>query len=1482
APAPGASPAPGSSQPSSAARAPAPHARPTSHWTRPVAVAKASSVRSWLLLIALVCLFVALWPPLKRFYWRIHNRPINETVASVSRSEFGFLAISYEGVSANPEPSGNFITTERFAQHLAALRDAGYHPISLADIRDFYVDGRPLPEKAILMTFENTHRSTYFEIRNLLNRNRWRATMGVVTKPVLEGNSDVLLTPYLRDMLLDSSWDLACESHDGTSTIPTSPHGRRGLFFSAPQWLANQQRYEHYDEFQARIVADHDTALSFFRDQLKLEPTAFFFPKGNYGQFEDNSSVLRDANLNAVSSHYILGFILNQHAYNDAHTDRRRLNRLPIDPNWDADTLLRRLENSWPLQAGRSRAQSIVPPERWIADWGVLDPYRSSFTLRARPADDPYRTDADATGGARAWIAGSSSFFDGAFDTRFRLVRGDFTVYLRFRADDDWIRLSLSDAGRATLSASAPGGDPQTLASEALEEVSDFRTTHQLLVALRDNLLFARLDGQPLFSGPILLPPASPDASGFIGIGIWAPPPGLAQVDILDCHLRSRFDAAVTWPPALSRDPLFLAQALNEQAFRYSLIAPPWVDVYSASPIAFPQVDAQAFGIIAAANHSPIFPSIRLHDTLSLSSIDLRDLVRRLLDQHADGAFVDASAFPADALPKLKDWLSLLHRSFEPEHLRIAVRFPLAASSHVAISTIADAIPDLLVVDDDGDVPPGVSPSRVYSLLLLDPPATDEDLSLFFQLADYQNVPADPDDPSSLRQEGLRKYAAGNYEDAAAAWTRWKDAEPRSAEAWAFLGNAYTRLNHNEAAIDAYRHSLDLEPGQISLFLQLCALLEGVGHANEAAELLDTYARAFPDNADITMAQARWLAKHGTRPAGRELLTNILERDPANIQVRLALQDLLDDPLERYANMHELLDLGTSNPSQVLGFGNDIASAELLTIAESSVFFDFIRDTATNSPREAIRSLYSSFLPLRAPIVEEFNASALSGNWIAFGTPLTTIAGAYDLRAAADMSEAYLRLRHSELLRDGFVEVTLGESVGAFWLYARRSSQSMIRFGFDGDGFLRIQTWKNGEIRTGESRAWIRPPGDITLRLEVRGDGAIGLVDGKRVFSTPLHVPQEIAYGWWSVAPFSPELGIARARIERISAGPLPPAIALLRETDPDLIDDALQALRPNIERLSAIAPVLFAQQPDGTIPVTPLADLMPFRMFCAYHRLRLIPVVALDFYSDIQPSTLVNLILTHHLSGLILLSRTLPSEAWFDQVASLLEKTTADLIVVQSQDALWGDKAPRPAKPVVLREIQRGSLLIQPSADQWRLRPRIYPVQLPTQSSDFLNPLLLVLPAHDDPPLPDNFPADPDAISADDQPDDQPATRTRTRRPRKNKPKNKKQAGEPAPDAPPAEALVPEDVDDDDAQPTDTSSADTPPADTNAPSATPAPNADDDVTADDVTIDAADDAANADEVPDATPADNDAPGTTPADNDSPTPTPVDDDAPVG
>ena len=110
-----------------------------------------------------------------------------------------------------------------------------------------------------------------------------------------------------------------------------------------------------------------------------------------------------------------------------------------------------------------------------------------------QPASDQTRSDADATGGARAWIAGTDGFREGSLEFRFLLQRGEFHAYLPFAADDDWIRVEITDTGHATVRRCDPGVGTERIAGESVASVSDFRSTHSLLLTVRDGLLFVRL-----------------------------------------------------------------------------------------------------------------------------------------------------------------------------------------------------------------------------------------------------------------------------------------------------------------------------------------------------------------------------------------------------------------------------------------------------------------------------------------------------------------------------------------------------------------------------------------------------------------------------------------------------------------------------------------------------------------------------------------------------------------------------------------------------------------------------------------------------------------------------------------------------------------------------------------------------------------------------------------------------------------------------
>ena len=735
-------------------------------WERPVAVEKDRNVRAWFIFLGVICFLVALWTPLRALYYR-HGYPKKDV--EVIRDADTFVAVAYYGVSQDVQEGSRDISKETFAEQLRLLRENGYTPITLRDVQAFYKEGKPLPRKAILTTFEQSRKSSYFEIRDLLHLYKWKAVMGVTTAPMHTKDAQVLLWPYLRDMLTMGSWELAAQSENGFDFIPTSPAGRTGSFFGNPQWLEDRKRYELPEEFNRRLQEDHEKVIQEFEKETGASPIAFFFPYGDYGQYEEQAKVVRVTNMHQVGAHYELGFILGQLALNTRHSDPRRLNRLLVDPAWSPQAFIDKLETFWPVEPGRGKAHRACRIERWIGEWGGVTAQDNELVLRAIPPLNPVVTlqqeQVSATTGAKAWLAGSDTFKDGYFAVRFLLKRGRFGVYLRATSKGEYIYFSMDDAGKVSVRQRLQDMDEMMLDTDVL--ASESRQSHELLLCLRENLFFARLDGETLFNGRVLL--RGDPRPGMIGVGIWDPLPGMASATILDAHLVGRRDALVTWTPDVAKDVGYLTQWLNQHGYQFNVLSPPWLDVYESAPITFPAWDQDALTLLARANNMKILPQVQIRDATLLQKVPPADVVERIREHHVDGLYVDASSCVPEQVTALVTWLVRLQDAMNAKKMQLALKLPVAIESLPSAVNIIKLLPGVLLAGDFQEPPFNLDESQVLGITHVLPAASDETLSLYYQLSDllavYDDVSPDAK-REELRQKGFDAFTSGDYKEA--------------------------------------------------------------------------------------------------------------------------------------------------------------------------------------------------------------------------------------------------------------------------------------------------------------------------------------------------------------------------------------------------------------------------------------------------------------------------------------------------------------------------------------------------------------------------------------------------------------------------------------------------------------------------------------------------------------------------------------------
>ena len=1286
-------------------------------WSRPQPVRHDSNVRAWLYFFAGICVIVALWVPLRAIYQRVRYKPYPPGV----RDAETFIALAYGGVSAGKVQGPEEISRQQYEAQIRALRKNGFNPIGLSDVKDFYENGTLLPRKAVLITMEQGKKNSYLETRDILRELRWKTTMFVRADTIRDKDPSALRWPILRDMARSGTWEIGAESCDGFRRIPTGADGETGNFFSSPMWIQEEQRLESPEEFLARITAEHKRTVEEFQSEMEFAPSAFAFPYGDYGQYDPRAVPTRVLNLAKIHEFYGIGFSLGPFLLNTRFSDPRALNRLLVNPNWSVDQFISILESGRAVPPWKM--QHTLGPDRWMTDWGLLQyPEDGSLWVKAVP---PGTNDGSfkPTTGALAWMVGSDMFEDFALRMRFRVMDGQFGIRLRARpGGEEGVRILFDKNGSVWVNQKVYGAEEFNQATA--HDLGTYPGKEQVLeLSLQGRTLFATIDGRMLLKEPLDLMGVS--RPGLFAFEVWDSEPGVASTQIISLEFPRPRQILKGWSAENKIPTPALLQSLHADAFSLAAVSPPWMDAVKAIPLVLPQWDDSTIRTFAKMRHVPVLPCITLRTSELALQIPAELPAEEAVRMGSDGVYLDCQRVSKSDIPTLIPWLQKVHQRIKDHDMKLAIKFPSTVEEMSSFASIAAMFTGAMIAvasperaeELEGAIPDVVVAEEAS------PPASDMHLSLYYQLA-TRALPEEALSPmarqDAARRGGYLAYQEGDYSKAIEQWGKWLEEDPASTEALSLIGRAWIQKGDLEKGLEYYTRCLEMGPGQINMVIRRAELLERMDRPDESRELLNLYARIFPENPDILIAQANWLNRQKRRVEARAMVKTLVEESPMNLSARIALLNLQDSSRERYETMRGMLELGQSPDSQI-PFGQSLLSMEMLTFPESAIFFDYIRAQAAKGQKSRQRQLYESFLPLTNGVTDDFAAGRLSDGWIASGGIRSLDSGRYELRAAVDQSETFLRLRRSELLRDAHLEVVIDESQGLFWIYARRSSRAMVRFGFDQEGFIHLQSWVGGELVAHNSRPWIRPPGSMKMRLEVRGDGMRGFVNGLEIFDAPVEIPTEVAYGWWGIAPFAFELGVARARIIRMDCEPDPTSLVFVPPGDPT---NQVSALRPYVGNISALSPVWFFQNPDRTLPETLPTDANVLRMFCAFHRIRLLPAIDLCYDGDVDPALVVDLIRRHQLAGVVLKRRVAPDQKWLDALNSALEEYPANVIVLQTDAALWNtpdagkepqvgdairpavedDLLPKPGEKLLLREMSIGSVLIPPLKEEWKV----------------------------------------------------------------------------------------------------------------------------------------------------------------------------------
>jgi biofilm PGA synthesis lipoprotein PgaB len=182
------------------------------------------------------------------------------------------------------------ISTANLISHFQWLRVHGFVPVSIEQVMRARAGTERLPEKAVLLTFDDGFKSAYTHVLPLLELFDYPAVVAVVTGWV-EGEpgvvqagrvltrDDFMTWDEIRELNRSGLVEIASHSHDFHRGVMGNPQGNEQPAAVTRAYLGGGH-YEHDDAYRARITHDLTTSSRLIAQHLGRAPRVVAWPYG--------------------------------------------------------------------------------------------------------------------------------------------------------------------------------------------------------------------------------------------------------------------------------------------------------------------------------------------------------------------------------------------------------------------------------------------------------------------------------------------------------------------------------------------------------------------------------------------------------------------------------------------------------------------------------------------------------------------------------------------------------------------------------------------------------------------------------------------------------------------------------------------------------------------------------------------------------------------------------------------------------------------------------------------------------------------------------------------------------------------------------------------------------------------------------------------------------------------------------------------------
>lgn len=370
-----------------------------------------------------------------------------DDVSIVSGDDKGFLCISYFGIDRTG--SDILVSTDNLEKQLTALHDSGYVTITQQDVIDYYEKGKALPDKLLLLVFEDGRTDTAIFSQPILEKLNYKASVCSYGSNLNSKDSKMLKGKDLLALEESSFWENGMNGYR-LSYINVFDRYDRFLgemdsleYNAVREYLGREYNHylmdylrdenympiESYSAMKERISYDYELMEKVYTEELGYVPRLYILMHSNTDMFGNNRRV-SEVNEENMTRLFAMNINREGFALNTADSDIYDLTRLQSQAYWSTNHFLMRIWDDLD-EEDKANIQFVAGDESrknyWNTDVGVSEFEQNIIYLTSLPKGRGVLTlkDSDTYKDVEVSVTLTGNYC------------GDQTIYLRGQEDSD-------------------------------------------------------------------------------------------------------------------------------------------------------------------------------------------------------------------------------------------------------------------------------------------------------------------------------------------------------------------------------------------------------------------------------------------------------------------------------------------------------------------------------------------------------------------------------------------------------------------------------------------------------------------------------------------------------------------------------------------------------------------------------------------------------------------------------------------------------------------------------------------------------------------------------------------------------------------------------------------------------------------------------------------------------------------------------------